>query len=50
MTQKKDNAKSTDWREIFASSSDGLRALVQQIVQEVLEAEMDDTVGAQKSE
>jgi len=47
MTQKKNNAN-TDWREIFGSDRDGLRALVQEIVQEVLEAEMDETVGAQK--
>src|SRR5919109_1350788 len=50
MTQKKDNAKGPDWKEIFESNPDGLRALVQQIVQEVLEADMDDAVGAQKSE
>jgi transposase-like protein len=50
MTQKKDNAKQTDWKEIFSNGSDGLRALVQEVVQEVLEAEMDETVGAHKSE
>src|SRR5215469_3423899 len=50
MTQKKDNAKSPDWKEIFGSGPDGLRALVQQVVQEVLEAEMDEAVGAQKNE
>src|SRR5215813_582408 len=50
MTQKKDNAKSPDWREVFGSGPDGLRALVQQVVQEVLEAEMDEAVGAQKNE
>jgi len=50
MTQKKDNAKTTDWKEVFESGGDGLRALVQEVVQEVLEAEMDETVGAQKSE
>src|SRR5215469_4711265 len=36
MTQKKDNAKSPDWKEVFGSGPDGLRALVQQVVQEVL--------------
>ena len=46
MTQKKDNATAADWRDIFASGPDGLRQLVQQIVQEVLEAEMDETVGS----
>ncbi len=52
MTQKKDNTqKELDWREIFGSGPDGLRELrVQQIVQEVLEADMDGAVGAQKSE
>jgi putative transposase len=50
MTQKKDSAKQPDWKEIFSSGSDGLRALVQEVFQEVLEAEMDETVGAHKSE
>src|SRR3954467_3301110 len=50
MTQKKDNAKQQDWKDVFGSGPDGLRALVQQVVQEVLEAEMDDTVAAQKGE
>lgn len=50
MTQKKDIAKTPDWKEIFGSGPDGLRSLVQEVVQEVLEAEMDETVGAQKSE
>src|SRR5215831_16175234 len=50
MTQKKDNAKTTDWKEVFGSGQDGLRALVQEMVQEVLEAEMDEAVGAQKSD
>lgn len=50
MTQKKDSAKTQDWREIFSSEPDGLRALVQQVVQEVLEAEMEETIGAQKGE
>lgn len=50
MTQKKLNAKELDWKDIFESDKDGLRALVQQVVQEVLEAEMDETVGAQKGE
>jgi putative transposase len=51
MTQKQNNAKELDWREIFRSGgADGMRALVQQVVQEVLEAEMDEAVGAQKGE
>lgn len=50
MTQKKDSAKKLNWKAIFESDTDGLRALVQQVVQEVLEAEMDETVGALKGE
>ena len=49
MAQKKDNAKEPTWRDIYRSEPDGLRALIQQTVQEVLEAEMDEAVGAQKS-
>src|SRR5215471_8952094 len=48
---KQNHAKEQDWREIFRSGgADGMRALVQQVVQEVLEAEMDEVVGAQKGE
>ena len=51
MTQKQNNAKpAVDWKEIFRSERDGMRALIQQVVQDVLEAEMDEAVGAQKSE
>src|SRR5690349_12310799 len=50
MAQKKDNAKEPTWRDVYRSEPDGLRALIQQTVQEVLEAEMDEAVGAQKSE
>src|SRR6204780_2397259 len=50
MTQKKDNAKELDWREIFSSGPEGMRELVKKIVQEVLGADMEEVVGAQKSE
>src|SRR4051794_15477140 len=50
MTQKKDSATAADWRAILGSGLEGMRPLVQQIVQEVLEAEMDETLGAQRSE
>jgi len=50
MTQKKDNASKADWKEIFNSGPDGLRQLVQQVVQEVLEADREETIGAQQSE
>ena len=50
MTQKKNNAKEEEWREIFRSNEDGLRGLVQQVLEEVLESEMDETLGARKGE
>ena len=51
MTHKQHNAKeAVDWKEIFRSDGDGMRALIQQVVQDVLEAEMDEAVGAQKGE
>jgi putative transposase len=50
MTQKKNNAKDLDWREIFRHNEDGLRGLVQQVIHEVLESEMEEAVGAQKGE
>ncbi len=50
MTQKQNTAKEMDWKEIFRSDKDGMRALVQQVVQDVLEAEMDEAMGAEKSE
>ena len=50
MTQKKNSAKDVDWREIFRSDDGGIRALVQQVIHEVLETEMDEAVGAQKGE
>lgn len=56
MTQKKDNAKGKeqDWKAIFVEAlkeeDDAFRRLLERIVQDVLEAEMDETVGAEKSE
>lgn len=50
MTRKKHSAEKTDWKEIFEEQEDWLRGLIQEVVQQVLEAEMDEAVGAQKSE
>ena len=50
MTRKKNSAKQLKLKEIFAEQEDFLRGLIQQVVQQVLEAEMDEAVGAQKSE
>lgn len=50
MTRKQDSAKKTNWKELMAEQEDFLRPLVQEIVQQVLEAEMDEAIGAEKGE
>lgn len=50
MTRKQDNAKGVNWKEVLQDQQDFLRALIQEIVQQVLEAEMEETVGAAKGE
>jgi hypothetical protein len=39
-----------DWKAVLASDEDGFRALLQTVVQEVLEAEMTETLQAEKNE
>lgn len=50
MTRKKDSAKRVDWKALMAGQEDFLRPLVQEVIQQVLEAEMDEALGAGKSE
>ncbi len=50
MTRKKDSAKKLDWKAMMAGQEDFLRPLIQAVVQQVLEAEMDEALGAGKSE
>lgn len=50
MTRKKDSAKKLDWKGLMAGQEDFLRPLIQAVVQQVLEAEMDEALGAGKSE
>ena len=51
MARKKTTPKSKqDWKELALEDSDWLRGLVQQVVQEVLEAEMDEALQAGKGE
>jgi transposase-like protein len=50
MTRKKDNAKTLDLKALLAEQDDFLRPLIEAVVQQVLEAEMDEAVGAAKSE
>ena len=46
MTQKKVTATGTDWKALVADDADLMRAVVRQVMQEVLEAEMTEMIGA----
>lgn len=50
MSRKKHTAKQWNLKEIFAEQEDFLRTLIQQVVQQVLEAEMEEALGALKGE
>jgi transposase-like protein len=50
MTQKRDNKGSQEIKAMIAEDGDFLRPLVRSVIQEFLEAEMAETVGAQKGE
>src|SRR5690348_16393438 len=53
MTRKQDSPKQQAWKAALINvvkEENFLRPLVEQIVQQILEAEMDETLGAEKSE
>lgn len=50
MTRKQDSAKGVNWKALMAEQEDFLRPLIQEVVQQVLEAEMDEALGAEKGE
>src|ERR1051325_7052645 len=54
MARKQDIPTKQDWKAIFVEAlqenDDAFRRLLERIVQEVLEADMDQTLGAEKSE
>jgi hypothetical protein len=50
MTRKQDSATRAEWKELMAGQGDLLRPLIQEVIQQVLEAEMDETLSAEKSE
>jgi len=50
MTRKQDSAKKTNWKELMAEQEDFLRPLIREILQQVLETEMDEALGAEKGE
>lgn len=49
MTRKKDSAK-TDWKAAMAEDPDFMKGLVREVLQQVLEGEMEETLGAAKSQ
>jgi transposase-like protein len=50
MTRRQDSAKQTNWKELMREQEDFLRPLIQEILQEILETEMDEVLGAEKGE
>src|SRR5438309_466902 len=50
MANRKATPARLDWKAVLTSDADGFRALLQTVVQEVLEAEMTETLQAEKNE
>jgi putative transposase len=50
MTRKENTAKKQSWKDLMNEDADFLKPLLREVVQQVLEAEMDEASGAQKSE
>jgi putative transposase len=50
MTRKQDNAEKANWKEIMTEQEDFLMPLIREVLQEVMEAEMDEALGAEKGE
>jgi putative transposase len=50
MTGKKRNTSTVDWKAVIEGQKDFLKPLVQEVIQQVLEAEMVEAVGAERHE
>lgn len=50
MTQRKLKAQGADWKELLAADDGFMRHLIRQVMQEVLEAEMTEALGAEPGE
>ena len=50
MTRRQNSAKQMDWKAMMAEQKDFLRPLIQEVLQQVMEAEMDEALGAEKGE
>ena len=47
MAEKKTTPVGLDWKAVLSEDSDGFRVLLQRVVQEVMEAEMTEALGAE---
>jgi len=50
MTRKQNSADKQSWKELMAGQTDFLKPLVQEVIQQVLELEMEETLQAGKGE
>jgi putative transposase len=50
MARKQDNAGERNWKDVIGENPDFLRPLVQEVIQQVLESDMNEALGAGKSE
>lgn len=50
MPRRQNSAKKLEWKEVLAGQGDFLRPLIREVIQQVLEAEMDEALGAEKGE
>ncbi len=50
MTQRKSTAVGTNWKALLSEDADLMRELVRHVMQEILESEMTDTLGAEPGE
>ena len=50
MTRKQNTAKTINWKELMAEQEDFLRPLIEEVIQQVLEGEMEEALGAGKGE
>ena len=50
MTRKQNNASQTNWKALIANQEDFLKPLIREVLQQVLESEMEEALGAEKGE
>jgi putative transposase len=50
MTRKQNSAEKANWKELMAGQTDFLKPIVQEVIQQVLELEMEETLQAGKGE